>query len=127
VAVICDTAVLIAADRRDRRAAALARAVAESGAELVVTAGCIAQAWRDGARQVPLARFLAGCRELPLDGAAARSAGVLLGVTATVDVIDASVALAATPGDTVLTGDPSDLANLLSAAGTGGVRIESFG
>jgi len=74
VAVICDTAVLIAADRRDRRAAALARAVAESGAEFVVTAGCIAQAWRDGARQAPLARFLAGCRELPLDGPAARSA-----------------------------------------------------
>jgi len=51
-------------------------------------------------------------------------------VTGTADVIDASVALAATPGDTILTGDPGDpgdLAALLSATGTGGVRIESFG
>ena len=48
-------------------------------------------------------------------------------MTGTADVIDASVALAATPGDTILTGDPGDLAALLSATGTGGVRIESFG
>ena len=127
MAVICDTAVLIAADRLDRRTAALARAAAETGAELVVTAGCIAQAWRGGARQAPLARFLAGCRELALDGSAARSAGVLLGATGTADVIDASVASAAARGDTILTGDPSDLAALLNAAGTRGVRIELFG
>ena len=126
MAVICDTAVLIAADRRDRRAAALARAAAESGAELVVTAGCIAQAWRDGTRQAPLARFLAGCRELALDGSAARSAGVLLGASETADVVDASVASAAAPGDIILTGDPVDLAVLLGAGGTSGVRVEPF-
>jgi hypothetical protein len=126
VAVICDTAVLIAADRRDRRTAALARVAAESGAELVVTPGCIAQAWRDGSPRAPLARFLAGCRELALDGPTARSVGVLLGATGTADVVDASVASAAGPGDTILTGDPSDLAALLRAAGTGDVRIEPF-
>jgi predicted nucleic acid-binding protein len=127
VAVICDTAVLIAADRRDRRVAALARAAAQRDVELLVAAGCVAQAWRDGARQAPLGRFLAGCRELPLDGGAARAAGALLGATRTSDVIDASVAAAAAPGDTVLTGDVADLTALIDAASVAGVRVERFG
>ncbi|MGH2842600.1 MAG: twitching motility protein PilT [Solirubrobacteraceae bacterium] len=127
MAVICDTAVLIAADRRDRRVAALARAAAQSGHELTVTATCIAQAWRDGARQASLAHFLAGCDERVLDGVTARSAGLMLGATGTADVVDASVVCAAKPGDTILTGDPGHLVALVGAAGTARVRVEPFG
>jgi CBS domain-containing protein len=126
VAVVCDTAVLIAAERRDRCVAALARVSAETGVELVVPAACVAQAWRDGARQAGLARFLAGCVEQPLDPAAARGAGRLLGVAAARDVVDASVAAAAAPGDVVLTGDPADLVPLLAATRLPGVRVERF-
>lgn len=127
MAVVCDTAVLIAADRRDRRVGALARVAAERDVDLVVPAGCVAQAWRDGARQAALARFLAGCRELPLDPPAARRAGALLARTGGADVVDASVAAAARPGDVVLTGDPGDLRPLLDAAAAGDVRLEALG
>lgn len=126
MAVVCDTAVLIAADRRDRRVAALARTAAESGVDLVVPAGCVAQAWRNGARQAPLARFLVGCRELALDPGSARRVGALLGVTGTADVVDASVAAAAGDGDLILTGDAGDLRPIVEAASTRGVRVETF-
>jgi len=118
VAVVCDTAVLIGADRRDRRVAALARLAAEGDVDLVVPVGCIAQAWRDGARQVALVRFLRGCRERDLDAATARAVGELLGKAAATDVVDASVVVAAGPGDSVLTGDPDDLRPLLDATGS---------
>lgn len=126
MAVICDTAVLIAADRRDRRVAALARAAAQTGDDLLVPLGCVAQAWRDGAPQAALARFLGGCIELPLDAHAARRAGTLLAVTGQTDVVDASVAAAASPGDVVLTGDPSDLAPLIEASRTEQVRLQAL-
>jgi hypothetical protein len=117
MAVVCDTAVLIAADRQDRRVAALARAAASAGEDLVIPAGCVAQAWRDPRRQVALGLFLRGCREIPLDPAAARAAGLLLAQTGLTDVIDASVATAAQRGDSILTGDPGDVAPLSAAAG----------
>lgn len=126
MAVVCDTAVLIAADRRDRRVAALARVSAAAGVDLMVPAGCVAQAWRDGARQAALARFLAGCHELPLDAPAARRAGTLLALTGSADVVDASVAAAASPGDVVLTGDPGDLERLIDASRTAEVRLQVF-
>ena len=126
MAVVCDTAVLIAADRRDRRVAALARVAAAGDVELVVPAGCVAQAWRDGARQAALARFLAGCREVPLERRAARRSGELLGATGGSDVVDASVAAAAAPGDVVLTGDVEDLGPLVEAAQGRRVRIDPF-
>lgn len=118
MAVVCDTAVLIAADRQDRRAAALARAAANVGEDLVVPVGCLAQAWRDPARQVALGRFLRGCHEVPLDPAAARAAGLLLAKAGLIDVIDASVALAAQRGDSILTSDPGDVGQLVAAAGS---------
>jgi predicted nucleic acid-binding protein len=119
---VCDTAVLIAADRGDRRAGALALAAAAEDVDLVVPAGCVAQAWRNGARQAPLARFLAGCREVPLDARVARIAGERLATTRLTDVVDASVAVLARPGDTVLTGDVDDLLTLVKP----GVQVDRF-
>jgi predicted nucleic acid-binding protein len=117
MAVVCDTAVLIAADRQDRRVAALARAAATAGEELVVPVGCVAQAWRDPARQAALGLFLRGCREVPLDPAAARAAGLLLAKAGLTDVIDASVAAAAQRGDSILTSDPGDIGHLAAEGG----------
>ena len=125
MAVVCHTAVLIAAEQQDRRVAALARVAANAGEDLVVTAGCVAQAWRDPARQVPLVTFLRGCQTRPLDQAAAHAAGVLLARAKLSDVVDASVVVAAGAGDTIVTGDPRDIGRLAAAAG-GVAAVQRF-
>ena len=86
---------------------------------ICVPSGAIAQAWRDGARQVLLARALSHCDEVALAGSFARAAGLLCGRASTADVIDASVALtaagAAQSDDVaVLTSDADDIRHLLS-------------
>ena len=110
-----DAGALIALERGDRRVALiLAEALAERLA-LVVPAGALAQAWRNGARQARLARLIASpqVEVEPLDSRRARAAGQLCGVTGTRDVIDASVVLCArTRGTVVLTSDPEDLQRL---------------
>lgn len=50
---------------------------------------------------------------LRLCEAAGRQAGVLLGATATDDVVDATVVLLAQAGDHIVTSDRTDIANLL--------------
>jgi hypothetical protein len=84
-----------------------------------VPAGVIGQAWRDGRRQVRLARLL-GSPEVevePLDDQRARAAGQLCGVRRTADVIDASVVLCARArGHRILTSDAEDMRALSPAA-----------
>lgn len=89
------------------------RVVERSGPELRTSAGVVAQVWRDGARQVSLARVLAGVNVRTLDGQDARKIGELLRQTGTTDVVDAHVAVMMDNGDMVLTSDPHDLALLL--------------
>ena len=55
--------------------------------------------------------------EAPLDEAASRRIGMLLGQAGTSDVIDASVVDLVDPGDTVISSDLADLATLAIAAG----------
>ena len=98
---------------------AMLRVAADAGDMVHVPAGVIAQAWRDGRRQVLLVRALRHCHQIPLDGLLARAAGLLCGEASTSDVIDASVALATAGasrrGDVaVLTSDREDLARLLA-------------
>ncbi len=118
-ALVLDAGALIALDRNNRLAwLLLDRAVAASD-KIRVPSGAIAQAWRDGARQVLLARALSHCDEVALAGSFARAAGLLCGRASTSDVIDASVALTvagATHGENVavLTSDPDDIRHLLS-------------
>ncbi len=59
--------------------------------QLLVPAGVVAQAWRDGARQTRRARLLGSfvCQVLALDDRHARAAGQLCGLADTADVIDA--------------------------------------
>lgn len=110
-----DSGALIAFERGDRQVVALlARCLAHEGS-LVVPAGVVAQAWRDGRRQARVARLL-GASQVevePLDDERARQAGQLCGVRGTTDVIDASVVLCAKRrAHSVLTSDPDDPSRL---------------
>lgn len=110
-----DAGALIALDRGDRRMIALVRQALAEGRSFRVPAGVVAQAWRDGRRQVVLSRFLRGTevRVVPLDDRLSRAAGELCGMTGTADVIDACVVLVAREQrDVIVTADPSDLRRL---------------
>jgi predicted nucleic acid-binding protein len=112
---VLDTGVLIAFDRNDRRVVAIAARALEHGHPLVVPAGVVAQAWRDGRTQARLARLLGSpaCEIVPLDDLAARSVGQLCGTSGTADITDASVALTARQrGLRVITSDPDDISRL---------------
>jgi predicted nucleic acid-binding protein len=104
--VVYDAAVLIAADRNDRRVWADHTALLESGMVPWIPAAVVAQVSRS-ARQVQLRRFLRGCIIVPLDEPSAHAAGRLLGAARASDVVDASVvALAASHRARIMTGDP---------------------
>ncbi len=95
--LVLDAGALIAFERSDRRVIALVARTLELRAGLRIPAGVVGQVWRDGRKQVRLARLLASpaVRVEPLDDEGARAAGQLCGVRRTADVIDASVALCA--------------------------------
>ena len=110
--VVLDTGALIGIERGDEKMSALLEASLKSAVRFLVPAGVLAQAWRDGARQTRLARFLKTpvVEVLPLSEAQARAAGVLCGLSGTSDVVDASVVVCAREHQCpVVTGDPGDL------------------
>jgi hypothetical protein len=116
-ALVFDAGALIALDRGDRTVGALLHVAAQDGVEAITSSACIAQAWRDPARQVKLTRALDGFLEWPLDASRARRCGLLLSSSATSDIADAAIVSLVLDGDTVLTSDPADIAHLLNAAG----------
>jgi predicted nucleic acid-binding protein len=110
-----DAGALIAFEKNDRRVVALIARAIERKASLVVPAGVIGQVWRDGRRQVRLVRLLASDAVTieALDDMRARQAGQLCGVSATSDVVDASVVLCARAhGHRVVTSDARELRRL---------------
>ena len=110
-----DAGALIQFDRGHSRLRALVRLALDAAVPLVIPGGALGQAWRDGSRQARLAALVGGPVTVvePLDEAMAKAAGVLCGRTATADVIDASVVLAARSRDAVvLTTDAADLRRL---------------
>lgn len=112
---ILDTGALIAFERNDRRVVAIIARALEHHDQLLVPAGVVAQAWRDGVRQTRLSRLLGSpiCEVIALDDRQARAAGQLCGLADTADVVDASVAVVARErGARVLTSDPNDLRRL---------------
>jgi hypothetical protein len=116
-AVVYDAAVLVAADRNDRRAWAEHKARLEMGVIPLVPAPVIAQVSRSP-KQAQLRRFLRGCVVASPGESDAHEAGWLLGVTRTVDVIDAFVVTTALHQSAmILTGDPDDIERLVSASG----------
>lgn len=108
-ACVVDTGALIAIDRGDER---LRRAVARRSGPFIVPAPVLAQAWRDGAVQARLARFVAAVGTVieEFDEASAKAVGVALGRSRTEDVVDASVVVSARRHKAiVLSSDPEDL------------------
>ncbi len=106
--VVLDAGALIAIDRADRRVVRLLELVAE----IHVPAAVVAQAWRNPARQVRLARVLgADSVEIaPLDDLMARAVGQLCAASGTADVVGASVVLLARRvGAVAVTSDAGDL------------------
>lgn len=113
----------MALEHDDRRVWELLREAADTEEIVQVPAGVIAQAWRDGSRQVLLVRALAHCDEIPLDGVDARNSGELCGRAGSTDVIDASVVvtasrLAARDSVAVVTSDPDDIGLLAATLDT---------
>lgn len=112
---ILDTGVLIGFERNARPVVAIVARALEHHDPLLVPAGVVGQAWRDGSRQARLARLLGSpiCTVLPLDDHAARAAGQLCGMAGTSDIVDASVAIAARDRRArVITSDPDDIRRL---------------
>jgi predicted nucleic acid-binding protein len=110
--VVFDTGALIALERGDRTVTVLVAEARRSHHRIAVPAACVAQAWRNPARQARVAAFL----RLPnvdivaLDHEEARLVGLLLARARANDVADAHVALCARRlGQVVLTSDVDDL------------------
>ncbi|MBI2864268.1 MAG: PIN domain-containing protein [Chloroflexi bacterium] len=113
--VTLDTGALIAFERGDPGMRQLLREALKAEALVVVPAGVVAQAWRDGRRQVELGNLLraGNVRIDALTFALAMAAGELCARRHTSDVIDASVALATLrTNTTVVTSGPDDIRHL---------------
>lgn len=109
---VLDAGALVGFERNDRRVVAIVARALEHRDALLVPAGALAQAWRDGARQARLSRLLGApvCEVLALDDLHARAVGQLCGVAKTSDVVDASVVVAAREYRArIITSDPDDL------------------
>ena len=116
-AVVYDAAVLVAADRNERRAWAEHKARLEFGVIPLVPAPVVAQVSRSP-QQAQLRRFLTGCVVVPLGEREAHEAGRLLGMTRTADVVDAVVVTTALRlKAAILTSDPADIERLVRASG----------
>src|ERR1700685_2591101 len=103
--VVSDAAVLVAADRNQRRAWAEHKVRLELGVVPLVPAPVVAQVSRSP-EKAQLRRFLSGCAVVPLGEIEAHEAGRLLGMTRMADVVDAVVVTTALRRKaTILTGD----------------------
>ena len=113
--VTLDAGALIAFENKDRSVVTVLARALEKRVSIAIPAGVVGQVWRDGRRQVLLARLLGSSHVSiePLDDERARAAGQLCGVTRTADVVDASVVLCARKNrHVVMTSDVRDLKRL---------------
>jgi hypothetical protein len=112
---VLDTGALVGFERNDRQVVVIVARALEHRDPLIVPAGVVAQAWRDGRRQVRLARLLGSplCEVVALDDRTARSTGQLCGASRISDIVDASVAVTARQRRLrIITSDPSDIRRL---------------
>ena len=115
-AVVYDAAVLVAADRNERRPWAEHKARLEFGVIPLVPAPVVAQVSRSP-QQAQLRRFLTGCVVVPLGESEAHEAGRLLGMTRTADIVDAVVVtIAIRQKAMILTSDRDDMERLVRAS-----------
>jgi hypothetical protein len=116
--IVLDAGAFVAIERGDRETMALLKNELLSGRAPVTHGGIVGQVWRGGAgRQARIARLLPGTFVAALDANLGRRAGVLLGKARASDVVDAALVLLASQGDSVLTSDVEDLAQLADVAG----------
>jgi predicted nucleic acid-binding protein len=116
-AIVYDAAVLVAADKNERRTWAEHKVRLELGVVPLVPAPVVAQVSRSP-QQVQLRRFLTGCVVVPLGESEAHQAGRLLAIARTADVVDAAVVtVALRQKATILTGDRDDIERLVRASG----------
>jgi hypothetical protein len=112
--MILDAGVLVSVDRRDAAATFITKGTDLLDEDLHTSEAVVAQVWRDGARQVRLARFLRTVEIHPLDDG--RAVGRLLRASGTSDVVDAHLGLLAQDlDDDILTGDVDDLRQVVAA------------
>jgi hypothetical protein len=110
---VFDAGALIAFERGDQLARALAAQAARSELTIVVPASALAQVWRAGPRSASLARLIAGSESDALDETRAKEVGERLGARAAADVADAHVVCCAIDHDAILvTSDPGDMRTL---------------
>ncbi len=114
--MILDAGALIAVDRNDRKMIARLVAAYEEGDDLRTHPMVVAQAWRDGRRQVGLARLLRGTSIVPIDDVLGKRSGELVARAKTDDPIDAAVVLIAKDGEAIVTSDPADIRHLARVA-----------
>jgi hypothetical protein len=111
--VILDTGVFIALENTSQRRVVLAlveRMQAE-GIEPATNEAALAQAWRDPAKQVPMAMLVKATTVYPFGDPGV--IGRRCAVAGTSDVVDASLAVLADQlGVAILTTDPADMAHL---------------
>ena len=116
--VTYDAGALVAAERGERRMWARHRALLMMREIPVVPAPVVAQAWRGGARQAPLARFLIGSKIEAMTDNQARAVGVFAGRAGIADIVDVCVVEGALRRrDMVITADAKDLTAIASAVG----------
>jgi hypothetical protein len=118
VTIVLDAGALVAVERDEREMVAIIKRERLADRAPLTHGGVIGQVWRGGyGRQANLARLIRGVDVRALDHDLGRRAGVLLGVAAANDVIDAAVVLLADEGDEIYTSDAGDLRGLAEAAG----------
>jgi predicted nucleic acid-binding protein len=114
--IVLDAGALIAIDRGDRKIKTILKTVTKQKLPVVVPANVLIQAWRDGAKQALLAKFLKEdwVTVTPVTDELARLSGVLLGKSSKRDAIDASVVATAVQLGIkqIITSDPEDIAKL---------------
>ena len=93
--VVLDAGAFIALERRDGTMVRLAKRFADAETPLVTSAGVVAQVWRGGQRQVPIAFLLRRTTVVDLTHAVARVLGLMLGSSRRSDPVDAHIVLLA--------------------------------
>ncbi len=111
--MILDAGVFIALDNPAKRriVVALVEKMLAEGTTPVTTETVLAQAWRNPATQVPMARLVATTTVHPFGDP--QTVGLRCARSGTSDVVDASLAVLADQlGLTIVTTDPDDMARL---------------
>lgn len=112
MSLLLDAGALVAFEKGSRVVQTFLERAMRDGVTVRTSTAVIAQVWRGGARQASLGRLLRAIDEVELTRDRARSAGKLLGIAGTADVVDGALVELAMDGDEILTSDPGDIARL---------------